>query len=766
MRLALGLLITALSAAACGSGPGPEAAPASTRRLTLRAVDERPLAPTRILRVFEPADLNRPDGWRVDGDGVTTRVTKTVMRTVRTNVLELRGEGQIAVRIPIGPDEVGLNQVVLTLAARAPVIARLTLGGDDEDGPRTPGQRTDGGPGPVTLVFDLPGQGWPEDVSRTLTASFRSERGPVRLVSLALLHRPLERWLPSPREGARMVTIGASDGRRAVGLALDRPLEVSFDARAGEQLSFSHGVPSASRGWGRDHAVLVTLQGEQGAERRWSFATAYEWRTETLALDAWSGPTTARFELELEGGTQGLVALGEPALERTRSGAPTVLLITSDTHRADHVGAVGGALGGELRVRTPALDRLAARGVLFEDCVSPANVTLPSHAALMTGTSPRDTGVVNNADFLGDDPLTLAEHFQGAGWVTYAAVSAGGLLDDRSGLGQGFDRMLGPTDGFADSAVTIDQLLAWMDDAEGLPLFVWLHLFDAHTPYREHPSLVHYYPSDRDPRDPALREPEPWKLQHAPSGIRDLDYVVGLYRAEISHLDEQLERVFEHGRLRHAITAFTSDHGESLSEHDIYFGHQELYPQTLSIPLILAWPDGPRGERVARPVQQLDLGRTLLHLAGVEAGTFPGALLSSQEAPSAPRFALSAGGRSASVFAGDWFLVLHLAAHSHPNPERPRIERHSLELYDRSLDPGCFEDLAQQRPDEARRLRALLVEWLLSAQSTGWNLTHDAGNLDALEELVALGYTMDSRDSSENEWFDAECACALCRAFE
>ena len=133
--------------------------------------------------------------------------------------------------------------------------------------------------------------------------------------------------------------------------------------------------------------------------------------------------------------------------------------------------------------RTPTLDRLAARGVLFEDCVSSANVTLPSHAALMTGTSPRDTGVVNNADFLGDDPVTLAERFRDAGWVTYAAVSAGGLLDDRSGLGQGFDRMAESGWRSLSARDRVPLLEDWLDEATEKPIFVWLHVFDAHAPY-------------------------------------------------------------------------------------------------------------------------------------------------------------------------------------------------------------------------------------------------------------------------------------------
>jgi choline-sulfatase len=119
-----------------------------------------------------------------------------------------------------------------------------------------------------------------------------------------------------------------------------------------------------------------------------------------------------------------------------------VVLVTSDTHRADHVGgphltgsSAQGRQGGV--VRTPALDALAARGVVYTDCFAPSHITLPSHAALFTGASPRDTGVLDNNTALGAAAPTLAEVFRAAGWLTAAAVSLDILVDGHSGFGQG-----------------------------------------------------------------------------------------------------------------------------------------------------------------------------------------------------------------------------------------------------------------------------------------------------------------------------------------
>jgi arylsulfatase A-like enzyme len=756
MRLASALLTIGLLAGACTPALPTDDQPAATWRLDLRAVSDDPAPQPRVLLEVTAADAGL---WQLDPD-VKTRAVSYTSGTAQGEALELRSAGELTVGLALAPEQRAVNQVAVTV--RGSVSAYVVLGGKDQGGPRTVRQQAEGREEPVTLLFDLPAYEWPDEASRSLTIALHGDQDRVRLVSTALIRRPLERWLPSVQGGARMVEILGTEGRRAYGLAFERPLEVTFDASAGERLAFSHCVPRVSRGADREHALVVTVRDEHGTERRERYRVPYDWQAERLSLRGLRGSATARFELELTGGTEGVIAFGEPTLERARKGAPTVVLVTSDTHRADHLGALDNGLG----VLTPALDRLAERGVLFEDCVAAANVTLPSHVALMTGTPPRDTGVVYNADFLGDGPHTLAERFREAGWVTYAAVSAAALRDARSGLGQGFDRMAGPAHGFADASAGIDRVLAWSDDAEGLPLFVWLHLFDAHTPYREEHALPHYYPQDRDPRDPSLPAPEAWKMVHAPEGARDLDYVVSLYRSEVTHLDQQLARVFAHRRLGRGILAFTADHGESLSEHGIYFAHSELYPQTLSVPLILAWPGGPRGERVTHPVEQLDLARTLLHLAGLEPGDFPGRPLSTSEPAAGPRFALAAGGLSASVFAGDWFFVLHLHDHPHQDPARVPYRRHTVELYDRSADPACLVNLAAERAEDASRLRALVIDWLLDARSMGWNVTGKAADLDALDELAELGYTTDYRDSSENLWFDLGCECEPCLAFE
>jgi hypothetical protein len=117
-----------------------------------------------------------------------------------------------------------------------------------------------------------------------------------------------------------------------------------------------------------------------------------------------------------------------------RTARPSVILITIDTLRADHVGCYGSQT-----VKTPTLDSLAHDGVVFERALSQVPLTWPSHAVILTGTYPFQNGV---QDFTGQ-PLapqfrTVSQAFQHAGYATGAVVSAF-VLDRSWGLGRGFD---------------------------------------------------------------------------------------------------------------------------------------------------------------------------------------------------------------------------------------------------------------------------------------------------------------------------------------
>jgi len=172
------------------------------------------------------------------------------------------------------------------------------------------------------------------------------------------------------------------------------------------------------------------------------------------------------------------------------SQSPSVLLITLDTVRPDHLGCYGDAA-----IETPAIDGLAAVGVRFENAYAQAPITLPSHAVILTGTYPMFNGVRDfTSPGLPANIPTLAEMLRRKGYRTAAFVSSY-ALSSVWGLNRGFDvydEDLGQAPGRTNDIFlsvrrgdrTVDRLLAWLMQAGSAPFFVWLHLYDAHSPYR------------------------------------------------------------------------------------------------------------------------------------------------------------------------------------------------------------------------------------------------------------------------------------------
>ncbi len=546
-----------------------------------------------------------------------------------------------------------------------------------------------------------------------------------------------------------------------------QPLRGRFKVPSDALLRLAYGrdsrAPSSSEGPRRPELRLRLMAGARlllSDNHRLPGARAQlAWRAIEVDLAPFAGEELT-LEVELEGAADGPRArLGVPRLITRRSPAPTVLLITSDTQRADHLGLAGPGAAG---VATPVLDALAKRGLLFGDCFSAINVTLPSHASILTGLAVRDTGVIANTMGLVTGARTLAEVFAEEGWTTLAVVSAQHLRHEISGLGQGFDRMIGPLRTSDTTAETsVPRMKAWIEEESGAPVFAWLHLFDAHAPYLPPGDLVtRYVDPGRDPSDPPDQAlPADVSIPWA-AGVRDMAWIRAQYKSEVTALDRSLAELLDLERVRAGIVAFTADHGEVLGEHGIYFRHEGIFPDTLAVPLILAWPGAPAGRRVERPVSNTDLGRTLLDLAGLTGAEFPGQNLLSEGGGDRARFAMAEGATAAAICKEGYLLILTLRDQPVP-PRKP----HRVELYDLRKDPGCRSDLIEAEFERAKAMRAELIAWL--AQGRGTLTTGSQANLPGLAaELAELGYA-DGQDAEVgSQWYQADPADPWCRRFE
>jgi choline-sulfatase len=273
----------------------------------------------------------------------------------------------------------------------------------------------------------------------------------------------------------------------------------------------------------------------------------------------------------------------------------TVVLVTLDTLRADRVGRTPSI--------TPELDKLAARGVVFERAWTTAPITVPAHATLLTGLLPPRHGLRLNQPpaplpAKKDRPFeTMAEILGAQGFATGAFVSASVLRADDTGFAAGFD-VYDEVPRAAPGALhdserrgeeTVAKALQWAKE-QGGAVFLWVHFFDPHSPYDA---------------------PVGWGA--GPTHVADAQG----YDAEVAYVDHcvgtLLAGLADAGR-GDATVCVVADHGESLGEHGEPTHGYLLHEATLHVPLVFASPGLSPGRRAA-PVSTVDVFPTLLSFA-------------------------------------------------------------------------------------------------------------------------------------------------------
>ncbi|MDP6837656.1 MAG: sulfatase [Planctomycetota bacterium] len=667
---------------------------------------------------------------------------------------------EMALQVMGAFDPASFNSVAVSLHAAKQL--RFTVMARDQSGNSftTPRVESTNTADEQVLVFDL--EGFPVSGApfNLLAVSVRGRVEPVAVNYIDLLYKPPGLSLPQPDSGPQLIR-AADEMRTGVAVAPGRGVWARGAVPPNAELRFSYLQP---KGFQRESGGELRLElsnpgGVQLSESYPLDEAVGHWREVRVPIDLFSGQDM-HVSWSLPSGVDGACALAEVGI-RTGAGRPQhVLLITSDTHRADHLGHAGRGID----ILTPNLDQLASKGIAFENCFTSTNVTNPSHIALMTATHPRDTGVLSNHEPINSSAATLAEAFRAAGFATYASISSRHLSHHTSGLGQGFDRMVHPFGAsVSDAAQAMMPVQLWLDESQDVSTFTWLHLFDAHTPYAPPQDLTEAYYGEveraYDESLPKLKGDQRRALELYP-GLRDLTMPPAMYRGEITYLDRELGKLLSRADMANAIVAFTSDHGESLGHHGIYYEHRGLYPDAIHVPLILSYPAAPAGRKSAVPIRQIDVGRTLLDLAGAFSAEFPGnnLLVQAEEGGDGRRFALAAHGAAASITDGPWHLIIDL-----PVNGGRRGEGHIVRLFNLADDPGAEHDLLERRHAKARELYLELVSWMRATEDRGWRggLVTDA---ETLRQLETLGYTAATGAEVETiELLPENCKCTYCK---
>jgi arylsulfatase A-like enzyme len=435
----------------------------------------------------------------------------------------------------------------------------------------------------------------------------------------------------------------------------------------------------------------------------------------------------------------------------------SLLLITIDTVRADHLSAYGYA-----RPTSPRIETLAREGMVFRNTFATVPRTTQSVATLLTGLYPKHHRARGLFSFLPLSNTTLAEILKERGYSTWAVVS-NIFLQPGKGFEQGFDSYSNPRsrfDGDSSPQITDEALEKIRSAPAGTPFFLWVHYLDPHWSYEPEARFAEMFDPEYRPSE-AMKEMQEGKFHKGdiifnnPLDPADRKHLVALYDGEIAQVDEQVGRLVDGipPEIRaDLLIVLTSDHGESLGEHGYSFAHGEyLYDGTLRVPLLFVFPGRvpPGGER--RSASLIDVAPSILRLLGLP------------DRPGMDGIPLFASGGSGFVPAGGHDLLFAETDYQLIHSANPRFfipgargrwsssRRGSRkliriphpggdlqELYDLSADPGESR-LLDAGAGEAAELARDLDGWADYEEGAGANLEQTL-TPEQKERLRSLGY--------------------------
>jgi arylsulfatase A-like enzyme len=327
------------------------------------------------------------------------------------------------------------------------------------------------------------------------------------------------------------------------------------------------------------------------------------------------------------------VALGGLALAACGPPPPSILLVTLDTLRRDHVGVY--ADGGGF---TPSLDALAAEGLVHEAAYTTMPTTGPAHLSLFTGLYPSEHGARRNGEALPSRlaQRELAARLRGNGYATAAFLTSQLMSRAATGL-RGFEIYDAPTGTLRPGENAVDAALAWLRAERRRPVFLFVHLYDAHAPYGSADEKRRSFPVERraygwidEPGRYATVKARRDMAERYARGVGSADTALGRLVAGVR---AQLETP--------PFVAVVADHGETLADHleerGYAYDHGEfLDAESVSVPLLLAGP-GVEPGRSPGTASIRDLYTTLLAAAGIDDGEAAAAGRRDLRHPSATR---------------------------------------------------------------------------------------------------------------------------------
>ncbi|MBD3367647.1 MAG: sulfatase-like hydrolase/transferase [Candidatus Eisenbacteria bacterium] len=450
----------------------------------------------------------------------------------------------------------------------------------------------------------------------------------------------------------------------------------------------------------------------------------------------------------------------------------SVLLVVLDSLRADHT-----PWHRYDRDTAPSLGRLAERSTVYSCAFAAGPSTISCMKGLLSSTYPLERP---DPDSLSGLRRSVPDTFRSAGARTLAVVS-NPLLSPGAGWDRGFDDFVGESDLAGDgpspsrlrraaaavrglpalsraalrwqrarqlrsgippyptAGSVVDRALSWIRENGDAPFFAWLHIAEPHSPYVPIPKHRECFLRRRVSVRRLARVMADVETRQASLSKEDVELLIDLYDAHIRTADDQLGRLLdgleELGLLDRLTIVVTADHGEEFREHgEIGHGHMgatpKLYDEIIHVPLLIKLPGSGRPEVKDGLVSHLDIGPTLLEVAGLPPEGMRGrSLLSSAEGDVD---AADAAAWSEFEWEEKWVISRRTATEKFIYDERTGSER-----YDLSRDP-LERHNERPGPDVPEDVREHIE--LLRSSRGGDEQDDVEQDRRTLEKLKDLGY--------------------------
>ena len=442
-----------------------------------------------------------------------------------------------------------------------------------------------------------------------------------------------------------------------------------------------------------------------------------------------------------------------------------LLFFGIDSLRRDHM-----SLYGYNRLTTPHIDKYLSDGVVFENCFAPAVPTTPGYSSMMTGLDIFSTDVValRHQGDIAPGVKMLSEILGENGYNTTCVGFEGNVGGkgyqkylNYSGWGAGADGRAHKAEGLNEAATPELERLADIYKKENKPFYLFLRHMDPHSPYLPpRPYERIFYQGDEfDPTNKSLKtcyEFKPFRdyfLSWFPAGCTDAEYVIAQYDGAVAYMDACINHLLvKLAALKieeDTIVVFTSDHGETLDDHDCHYDHHGIYDPTLVVPFAVKLKgcgDLGRGARFPDYCRQQDIVPTLLDVLGIDAGIkFDGRnlmeLVRGGTIRQEPEFYITEATwmRKHGWRTPEWKLIVALEPDFHYKPP--------VELYNLIDDPAEYNNLADAEPEVVKflteRMNAFIAEREKATGRTNPMITN-------ADKWNGLGKPFESSDEAYN----------------